>query len=145
MQSCYFGLGAFQLSVSFSEIYRTKQIPKLKVKIKKLLRRTTASKRPTSVCSAPYVSWQRGTARICCPCILAGRRTSLLRVCCRGFGGHYISIDCCTVRWEPCSNRSIYRVAQNKIPPPENMQYLCNQWCVFKNSWSCLILALLWI
>ena len=25
------------------------------------------------------------------------------------------------------------------------MQYLCNQWSDFKNSWSCLILTLLWI
>ena len=26
--------------------------------------------------------------------------------------------------------------------PPDNMQYLCNQWSDFKNSWSCLILTL---
>jgi len=29
--------------------------------------------------------------------------------------------------------------------PPDNMQYLRNQWSDFKNSWSSLILTLLWI
>jgi len=37
------------------------------------------------------------------------------------------------------------RVAQNKISPPENMQYLRNQWPGFKNSRSCLMLTLLHI
>jgi len=36
----------------------------------------------------------------------------------------------------------MYRVAQNT--PPDNVQYLCNQWSDFKNSWSRLILTLLW-
>jgi len=39
----------------------------------------------------------------------------------------------------------MYRVAQNKIPHGDNMQYLRNQRSDFNNSWSCLILTLLWI
>jgi len=34
-------------------------------------------------------------------------------------------------------------VAQNKIPPADNMQFLRNQLPDFKNSWSCLIPTLL--
>jgi len=38
---------------------------------------------------------------------------------------------------------TMYRVAENKIPPADNMQFLLNQLPDFKHSWSRLILTLL--
>ena len=60
---------------------------------------------------------------------------------------------CCSVRLT-CSPtlKCVYTVAVRYLQgrskhntPPKNMQYLHSQWSDFKNSWSCLILTLLWI
>jgi len=70
---------------------------------------------------------------------------------------HFVQSKCCRIwplylcRWMASISSILwtltYRVAQNKIP----QQTICNifatrgHWSDFKNSWSCLILTLLWI
>jgi len=53
---------------------------------------------------------------------------------------HYLGLE-----HDECHMAECVQGGSKQNIPPENMQYLRNQWTDFKNSWSCLILTLLWI